>query len=292
MLTVVSLVVLSTALPAAPAASTQNYIFKTVDAPGKDLANSFQPTWINDSGLIIQQYFDTDGFMHAAALLSSGWTVIDVPGAINTGATRPNSQGQVALSYCGTDEIYHLAIWQRGHYTYIPDELFAGYVFESANDINDRGQITALVLDPAGIDLVWVGDSRHHKAFGYPGSALTVAYMTSNFGITVGVYLDSDGLYQAFSYDGMHFTTIVVPGAQQAQANAINSEGDIVGLYMGSSGILVGFELQRGHLANVDVPNALQTDPWMVTDNHAIAGAYQAADGSWRGFVATPVGGK
>ena len=291
MLMVAGLLVLTTAVPRALAAPQQNYVFKTVDAPGKDLANSYQQTYINDSGLIIQQYVDTDGFQHAAALLSSGWTIIDVPGADGTFPRYPNSRGQVPLNYWGSDGIYHIAIWQTGQLTFIPDQMFAGYVFSGMLNINDRGQLTVSVVDSAGNELAFVGDSTHHRVFGYPGSD-TFPLATSNSGITVGSYIDSDGLYQAFSYDGKDFTTIVVPGAQQAQANDINSEGDIVGIYLDSSGNFAGFQLQRGHLTDFDVPHSLQTMLHTVTDNHKITGTYQAADLTWHGFVATPVGGK
>ena len=292
MLMVAGLLVLSTAAPRALAAPQQNYVFQTVDAPGKDLANSYQQTYINDSGLIIQQYVGTDGVTHAAALLRSGWTIIDVPGADGTFPRYPNSQGQVPLVYWGSDGINHPAIWQRGQLTFIPDQTFAGYVFGGGLAINDHGQLTAFVFDSAGIGLTFVGDSTHHTVFGYPGSGFTFPLQTSNSGITVGAYLDSDGLFQAFSYDGTRFTAIVVPGAQQAQANDINSEGDIVGVYIDSSGNFGSFQLYRGDLTDFYVPHALQTELFMVTDNHKITGSYQAADGSWHGFVATPVNGK
>jgi hypothetical protein len=294
MLIVASLVVVSTALPAAPAARTQNYKFTTVDAPDKDLTNPYLWTYINDSGLIIQDYYDTAGVMHTAALLSSGWTLIDVPGAADTGGTNPNSQGQVALTYWGADGIYHLAIWQRGHYTYIPD-FWHGYVFEGANAINDLGQISAVVANSAGTELGFVGDSRHHTVFGYPGSDITIAFMTSDFGITVGVYVDPDGTdAHGFVYDNGHLVTLDVPG-YWVNAQAINNEGEIAGVYQGvytddGSAPWHGFLLQQGKLTDFDVPEASQTTPWMITDNHKLAGAYQAADGTWHGFVATPVG--
>jgi hypothetical protein len=291
MLMVASLIVLATTVPTALAAPTQNYTFTTVDAPGKDLANSYQQTYINDSGLVIQQYCDIDGHQHAAALLSSGWTIIDVPGADDTFPRYPNSRGQVPLVYWEPDGITRAAIWQRGQLTFIPDEMFAGYVYSGGLNINDRGQITASVFDSVGNGLAFVGDGKHHKVFGYPGSGFTFPLVTSNSGITVGAYLDSDGLFQAFSYDGTHFTTIVVPGAQQAQANDINSEGDIVGVDIDSSGNWAGFQLQRGHLTDFDVPQSLQTMLFQVTDNHKITGTYQAADLTWHGFVATPVEG-
>ena len=300
LLMVASLAMLGTTAPTALASppalapSTQLYTFRTVDAPGKDFANDFQLTWMNDSGLIIQQYSDTAGNWHTAVLSGSKWTVIDVPGAVGTGATNPNSQGQVALSYYGSDGVFHLAIWQRGHYTYIADPC-PGYVFEGADGINDLGQVTSSVYDPATQTyLAYVGDSCWHTTFNYPGATFIVPYITNDFGVTVGTYWDSEGIEHAFIYniyDGTHFS-FDVPGGVNACANAINNEGDIVGLYFLASGSFNGFELQNGKLTAFNVPDAPQNSPQMITDTHMISGSYQDTNGNWHGFVATPVGRK
>ena len=72
MVFVASLLVLGIAVPLASAAPKQAYKFMTVDAPGQDLSNNFQLTWINDDGLVIQQYVGLDGHNHTAALLEIG----------------------------------------------------------------------------------------------------------------------------------------------------------------------------------------------------------------------------
>ena len=300
LLMVASLAVLAAVVPtalAAPPASTQKYTFKTVDAPGSDVfmygIGGIRLTWMNDSGLITQQYIGTDGCYHTAALLRGQWTVIDVPGAANTQGTSPNSQGQVALTYWGNDNVNHLAIWQKGHYTYIPDPC-PGYVFGTADSINDLGQVTSVVLDSSGTGLAYVGDARHHRVFAYPGANFTIPMMTNDVGITVGTYWDSNWVVHGFIYDlydGTHFS-IDVPGGSGLWVDAINNEGQIVGSYTDSSGNFVGFELQHGHLTAFNVPGALQTLNLWITDNHKITGTYQSADGGLHGFVATPVGCK
>jgi hypothetical protein len=164
MVMVASLVVLGTAVPPASAAPPeQHYTFTTVNAPDKDLAQYFQLTWINDSGLVIQQYIGKDGHSHTAALSGRKWTVLDVPGATDTGGTNPNSQGQVALSYSEDNMItWHLAIWQRGHYTYLPDPP-PGYLSRGAQGINDRGLVSAGALDPLGNILGDLVDGGRHR---------------------------------------------------------------------------------------------------------------------------------
>jgi uncharacterized membrane protein len=270
------------------------YTFQTVDFPGKDFNNSSQLTWVNDAGLTCQQYFlpgQTEGWGNTAVLMGDTWTVINVPGSTSTGGSNPNARGQIALTYGGTDNIYHLALWERGRFTLVPD--LTEYVFGGSQAINDRGQITALVYNSSGIGLGFVGTFEHYKVFAYPGAdvTFTLAFMTTDSGTTVGEYLDTAG-WHAFVFDGKDFSTLGVNGGVNSAASAINNEGDIVGIYWNSSVISTGFELVKGNVTQFVVPNALQTVPDMITDNHLISGTYQAADGTWHGFVATPSCGR
>ena len=295
MVTVASLLVLGAAVPPASAAPTQHYRFTTVDAPGKDLSNYNQLTWISNSGLVIQQYVDAAGYYHVATLQNSEWTLIDVPGAANTGGTNPNSRGQVALSYWGDDWVMHLAIWEGGQYTYVPESAWEGYTFWGAQGINDRGDVSACVGNADGSILHgWVGDSRRHTIFSYPDSDYTIAFMTNNRGTTVGEYVDADGAGHGFIKDGDHFENLDYPGGRNAYGLSINNEGDIVGDYVvgpAGHGTVHGFLLQRGRLTPFDVPGAVADSPYGVTENHAITGTYRASDGSVHGFIAIPVGG-
>jgi uncharacterized membrane protein len=267
-----------------------------VDAPDKDLAQYFQLTWINDSGLVIQQYIGKDGHSHTAALSGRKWTVLDVPGATDTGGTNPNSQGQVALSYSEDNMItWHLAIWQRGHYTYLPDPP-PGYLSRGAQGINDRGLVSAGALDPLGNILGDLVDGGRHRFFSYPGSDNTTAFMTNDPGTTVGQYVDADGNGHGFIKDGTRFVSLDYPGGPEAigtYAFFINNEGDIVGDYWDTNlQAVLGFQLQRGHFTPFDVPGAAWVTLVQVTDNHIIAGTYMEGDGLSHGFIAVPVGGR
>jgi hypothetical protein len=290
MVTLASLLVLGTAVPAASAPPPQQYRFTTVDAPGNS-GDGFQLTWISNDGLVIQQYVGGDGHSHTAALLSSGWTLIDVPGAANTGGTNPNSRGEVALSTWDDGFVnFHLAIWERGHYTYVPDSAFDGDVFQGAQGINDRGEVSAAVSNPDGsIFYGWVGDSRHHTVFSYPGSGYTIALMTNNSGTTVGEYVDAAGAGHGFIKNGNHFENLDYPGGTNTYGLSINNEGEIVGDYF--LGHVHGFLLQRDKLTPFNVPGAIAESPYWINDHHVIAGSYRSPDNNWHGFIATPVGG-
>lgn len=302
MLMTVGLAMLGAAVPSAFASpptfspSTEHYTIKTVDAPGSAGAGC---TWINDVGMIVQQYIDAGNNLHAAVFSCGKWTTIDVPGAADTAATNANNLGQVALTYNGTDGIYHLAIWQNGHYTYIPDPC-PGYVFESANGMNDLGQVTSYGNDDSNGNQVAIvasygedGRVKDIHVFTYPGSPITIPLMTNDLGITVGSYFDAEYVLHAFVhylYDKTYFS-FDIPGGVNPLAFSINNEGNIVGFYQlaSSSGDYAGFVLEDGRLTAFDVPGALQSCCQGVNDNLQLAGTYQLADGIWHGFVATPI---
>ena len=123
----------------------QDYNFTTVDSPGlyQEVDNGNFVTWVNNSGLVCQQYIGIDGNMHTAVLLEDGWKVIDVPGATNTAGTNANSQGRIALTYWGADGVAHLAIWKEGQYSYVNDPCPAEYTYGVAVGINDLEQVTS-----------------------------------------------------------------------------------------------------------------------------------------------------
>jgi hypothetical protein len=182
--------------------SQHNYTFRTVDLPASFDCSFDQITWINNWGLITKQYLDYDNNMHAAVLWNRVWTIIDVPvpGTVASAPSAPNEQGQVVMSYNGADGIVHLAIWQGGHFNYIPD--LPGIISQGVQAINERGQLSGgCALDSAlDIGLGFVGDNQRHKIFAYPGSNVvwTFAFATNDSGITVGAYGPSDNSYHAF----------------------------------------------------------------------------------------------
>ena len=279
-------------------ATPLEYTLETVDYPDKDLSDYMnQITFMNNSGLIVQQYVLPGSVnWHTAVFNGKEWTVIDVPGSVQTGCTNPNSRGQIALIYAGADKVFHLAIWQRGHFTLLPD--LPGYAFSTVNGLNDRGQVSGAVTDSTGVllGLVMDTDRDNHRdndrdndqywVFAAPGSeGVTWVLMTNNSGITVGTSLQPDG-FKPFIFDGKQFLDFDAPGV--AVFNFINNEGDMVGGRGYFAGNAVGFLYVKGTWSDFNLANALQTTPWCITDKDQISGTYQAADGTCHGFIATP----
>jgi hypothetical protein len=276
--------------------SPQGYTFTTVDSPGlyQEVDNGNFVTWVNNSGLVSQQYIGIDGNMHTAVLLEDGWKVIDVPGATNTAGTNANSEGQIALTYSGANGVAHLAIWNKGHYSYVNDPCPAQYTYGVAVGINDWGQVTSYVVDPNGVSLACVGTPifpYRGTVFGFPDAVGTIPIMTNDLGVTVGAYWDAQGVQHGFVHNmiGNVFTSVNFPGAFNSWVQGINDEGIMNGSgQLNASGNWAGFEIIGGHIEKWNVPGAVQTDLFVITNDLRVAGLYQSADGVWHGFVATP----
>jgi hypothetical protein len=274
------------------------YAFQTIDAPGADVTAGFVNTFINNSGVIGQDYVDTAGNLRFAVRNGNTWQVVEVPGAVFTLGPGPNNAGRVGLTWCDYDAC-HLAIWQEDRpIHYVPDipPMVLPYHWAFANNFNERGIATGWTFLPwtdPELAYGYVQDT-HTGAYHfiiYPGADIlwTNAQATNDRGTTVGCYTTLTYENHAFAADGDTFTNIDVPGGTNQFAASINNAGYIAGNYTDASGATVGFVRDpMGRVTNLIVPQALQTVPNSITDNLKVAGYYQAQDGTWHGFVATP----
>jgi uncharacterized membrane protein len=217
------------------------------------------------------------------------WSLLDVPGSLWCGGTNPNARGQVALTYALADGITRLAIWQHGSYALLPD--LPGYEFW-ARGINNRGQVTGPVWDPAGNEHGFVRDAESVIFFDHPlASPGTAGFSLNDAGTVVGWYDAPDGTIQSFRRDGDQFAPIAPPGSVFSFALTINNAGVIGGVYTDTDFNYHGFILRQGVYTTVDFPGAVVTKIDSISDHGVISGEYIAVDGSVHGFVATPIPG-
>jgi hypothetical protein len=174
--------------------AAQHYSITTVDVPAA-LSVDIQYTWLNNSGLISQQYQSPVGApfpedLHSAVLEKGVWRVIDRPGQPWTGDTNPNSHGQVLVGNFGDDGpiSFSGAVWEHGKYTPLPDPL-PGFSY-AANGFNDRGQMAGNAFFPDGSVHGFLGNSTAYEIFDYPAEGLvfTIPAMINNAGVVVGEY--------------------------------------------------------------------------------------------------------
>jgi hypothetical protein len=289
------LATLACSTPQPAAAQAQDYTFQTLDVPGAD--TDIQLTWMNDTGLIVQQYQSPTGAafpanVHTAIQRAGAWTVIDVPGATFTGGSNANASGQVALTYTLADGILHVALYDRGKHLYQPD--IPGYHI-GVQGLNDRGQLAASAIDAGGVEHGFVGNSSAFTVFDYPDSKLaaTTPFMVNTRGIVVGRYILSDGTWHAFLYDGTSFKNIDVPGAVRSTATGINDSNQIVGVYrLTKDGPNQGFLFRGGQYTTLNFPGSTRTILDQINNAGDMAGTYTDASGKSHGFIATRVGGR
>lgn len=268
---------------------SQNYNFQTVDAPGSDPndASIFNSTWRNDAGLLVQQFNVTTtlGWGHTSILRAGDWSVIDPSNSIWCGATKPNSKGQVALTYASADNVVHIATWRDGSYQTLPD--LPGYEMW-ARGINNKGQVVGFAFDSAGNEHGFLRDVASTTFFDNPLATPGTAAMSINdAGTIVGWYDAADGTIQSFRLDHGQYETIAPPDSVFTFAMTINNQGTVAGAYVDSNFLAHGFLLRKGTFTSVDVPGAWQTKIDSINDRGEIAGGYGAPDNTFHGFVGT-----
>lgn len=288
----------SSAYADGPGGRGPRYKFETVDVPYGELGVDviMQILWINNDGVVTAQYQSPPSSeflenMHTAALERRKWKNIDVDDAVSTGGTNANNRGQVALSYDLGDGVFHVGIHGKRGLKAFPD--IPGYSGGlTAQGINDRGQIAAVIGDGEGNWHGLFGDGEDYAIFDYPdpNTVYTQANMINNRGVGVGTYITSDDVWHAFKWECGEISNIDPDPefGNNASATAINNHGIIVGVFINPDGQTTGYLQDSDEFTEFGVPEATFTVPYMINDRGQIAGVYGDADGVTHGFVATP----
>jgi len=205
---------------------------------------------INNRGYVVGIYSqntpfvkDPGGKRHGFLLAGDKLTRIDVPGAVETGASGINDRGQVVGAYVDAEGKSHGYLWERGRFTTID---VPGVPQTIAYDINDRGEIVG-----------FCGDDPDDP---------TGATGVHGFLLSRGV-----------------FTTFDAPGVRFTQPTGINDRGQIVGYSASdpaltdAHGFLLG-EGVEGDFTPIDFPGAPTTLVTGINDRAQIVGAYENPD--------------
>ena len=198
-----------------------NGAFTTLDAPGA--TNGFYdgidhgtvPANINASGQVVGYYFDgagPHGGPHGFVYSGGTFTLLNVPGALATWATRINDNGQVTGSY------------EDGSSRYI--FVYSGSTFTTLNipnaadeyygpSINASGQVAGSYFDVyGGHGFMYSGGTFTY--LNVPGALATFATRINDNGQVIGSYCNSTYRYGGFTdcysfvYSGDTFTTALV----------------------------------------------------------------------------------
>lgn len=110
---------------------------------------------INNKGQVVGGFQDANGDFHGFIENHQGYTIIDVPGAAETGGSGINNWGTVVAGWEDDAGVEHGYVRTAdGVFTTLD---FPGAVASMPAGINDEGNLCGFWLDAAGVSHAWVG---------------------------------------------------------------------------------------------------------------------------------------
>jgi probable HAF family extracellular repeat protein len=213
----------------------------------------------------------TVGGLSAQTASRYSYTIVDYPGAFNTGVFGINGAGQFSGTFFGSDGVARAFIYGDGKFTPL-DYPKADRTFGFG--INDAGSIVGYYIDSDNRTHGFLYARQNFSTVDYPNAKTTRALGINTSGQIVGGYVDSATATHGFIFKDGKFTSIDYPGATRTEAYGINDAGWIVGYYADSNNAIHGFVDKAGTLATVDFPGALRTNPYGINKSGQISGSY------------------
>jgi hypothetical protein len=199
------------------------------------------------------------------------YTIIDYPGAFNTGVFGINRAGQMSGTFFGSDGVAHAFIYSDGKFNAISfpkaDRTF-GF------GINDAASIVGYYIDHDNLTHGFLYDGKSFSTVDYPKAKTTRANGINGSGEIVGGFVDETGVTHGFIDKAGKFTPLDYPGATRTEAYGINDAGWIVGYHSDSKSVIHGFLDKAGVLTTVDYPGALRTNLYGINKSGQLSGTY------------------
>jgi len=212
------------------------------------------------------------------------YTIIDYPGAFNTGVFGINRTGELSGTFFGSDGVAHAFIYK--------ERKFSAISFPKADrtfgfGINNTGSIVGYYIDSDNVTHGFLYDGKSYSTVDYPKAKTTRANGINGSGEIVGGFVDESGATHGFIYKAGKFTSLDFPMATRTEAYGINDEGWVVGYYADSKSIIHGFLDKAGVLTTIDYPGALRTNLYGINESGQTSGTYIDRNKN-HGFVNIP----
>ena len=249
-----------------------------LDVPG---AAATVASGINDSGIIVGNYYSENGDEHSFLYNGSTFKTIDFPGADWTEAAGINQAGDVV-----------------GYYGYVADKLMHGFLRTSAGlfssidlqgrfntmpeGINSSGTIVGCMHNP-GTMHGWVMQNGALVSRS-PAYAMYTAINDAGTIVGWGSFHKTPGSIRSFALSGAGQVDISFPGANNTQAYGVNTFGDVVGWYGPDGPGGLGFLYHNGAFTSIEVSGATLTHALGINSGGTIVGYYLDATG-YHGFI-------
>jgi len=238
------------------------------------------PSGINNAGVIVGSYVDTNSVSHGYILNGKKLTTLDDPKAMagTTGPENLNPNGAISVVGVYNNSSGNTVgfLYKNGKYTDIPGPASA--VSSVASGINDTGAIVGDYVDSNGRTHGFLLKGRKYTILDEPAAfGTTAASGINNAGWIVVWYVDQQGLVEsAVTKDnGNTYTTIDVPLAVDSYASDLDSAGDVTYFWTDSAAVGRGALLYAGRYYKFDYPKAIFTYAGGINDKRTLVGGCQ-----------------
>src|SRR5262249_15707304 len=199
-----------------PAAAKAPYNFTQIHVPGsrRTAANG------NSTHEIVGEYDDANGDTHGFILDKSGFTPVDVSGAVVTTVNGVNAVGQLAGIYIDAGG-FHGFFWNNGVVTTIDGP---GAIRTLAFFLTAQAHVVGTYRSPDNKRHGYIWDNGNFTTLNVPGDSSplgTSAIGINDNGDVVGTYVDGAGNRHGFLLSKGVYTTLDVPGAAFTVAQGI-----------------------------------------------------------------------
>lgn len=221
------------------------------------------------------------------------YTLIEVPGAIDTTPNSINNRGDISGQYTLGNLTAAFVLSRHGEW-----DLFSvpGSVVTIAYGINTRGDVAGSFTFP-GIGQKPRGFTRIDDVISFidvPGSIETIVRSINDAGEMTGLYRTSDRIGHGFVYSNGQFSSLDVPGAGFTTGVRINNRGDVVGFWTASATCGCGgqnptankaFLLSDGEFTVFEIPGSVETTALGINERGDIVGRYDDALRGRHGYI-------
>ena len=272
-------------LPAIAVAQTGNYNFTTIDYPG--IIGNTIPTAINDAGLVVGSYTDTQSVTHGFIYSGNGqYTSFDAPGngTLGTYVYGVNNAG-VITGYFEDSNGAHGFIKAGQQFTQLDFGLDEATVVYG---INNNGEVDGWYASSQGVQSFIYNYNTQVLTFISCSGAPIETWGINDQSQVVGP--DIQGVGDAYYYNQGVCTTINYPGLSTTVAAGINNNGLVAGYADdGSDGDAVSFLWVTSSQQFITINYSSPIGILGINNNADITGVYLIGDVP-HGFIGNPAG--
>jgi len=253
---------------------------------GTDLTYTYG---INDSGVAVGQYFDSNNNSHGYMWQAGTVTEIVYPGALQTACEGINNNGEITGYYIDSAKVGHGFTLNGGVYATSDLPFIEG--------VSNNGSYAGNYVGPPGVTYGYVVSPVSFKpsTIKIRGAQSTSTFAVNNAGVLAGQYTNAKGVIHGMMLNGTTVTNIDDANATAGTTvcNGINNNNQIVGYYINSTtNQYAGFYWAAGKITEIPgPPGSLSSVAYNTNDAGQITGYFVDASNVEHGYVLSGPGG-